>query len=1030
MSTLRRLPMLARLARRYARRHRGQTLRAVLGLLVVSLVLTTGMGLGDSMGSSLETSITERYGPVELIVRGPPSFNATVVEGLPAGAAAAPFGLTGAATLVVTGSVSNPARERAEAFASLRGVGPDEPVHLGQLPGGVAEPGPGEAVLSQALADRIAAQVGDRLVLRALPPDLNQTFGLQSVPANGTLAPGASLTVPVEVRPDALGILVTVRFGEGVVDGSAGSSDAWRPTGNLRSPLGQQHPGQPTASGLEVRVLAPVTAGEWNLSVDLPAGAPAPIDVDVLVRIAYTPPQIEDLVTVLNVTVTGIVPAQGRAGVTTRPMAMLHLASMQEALGLGGKASHGYFAVDGDAQAAADALELQLGNRTWDVDATKQDAIERVRRDAGNITGFILVMGGFTLVASMLLAYVLFSSLVEERRVELGVARALGLTRREVAISMVLEALIYAVLAAAVGLLLGLALVWGLLELINGYAAQFRAPRFELALAPMTVPLAFLGGVLLPVGTILAGSVRFARLDPARAIRGAPDDVRASRWLAKAAGAALALGGLLLCLDPLWILVGPGMAAAGLATMLLAARRRAWAALPAAAGVLYTVWTLYSFDRFPMTQREMDPVLTMLRALLVTLLLATIAMSSPRPFAALGRAFARIPPLRRPAYVALRYLGSRRVQAALTAAMVAVVAVIVAVMGTLAAIFAGTLLRDEGGYDVVGQSPFPLTTFPTPLPPADAAAVAEAQFLPVHQPLGDPRMTLDGKPFREGRFVRFAGISPSFAAANGYAVEERDPRYATDRDAWEAVAEGEAVLAPSFYFGPEGLRSGATLEVSTGRGTQSYVVAGMVPDARRADIYLAFDAVRGMGFPQTSTVLVRAAPDADATRLAHRLTEAYQEQGLVFESVEEEVREATDILRATVLVLQSFLFLGLFVGISSTGFLASRAVHERMRDIGTLRAMGYEPRDVPRAFVLESVLVSAFGLLIGLAVGLTVAHSIWWRSVRAFGGDFVLPWDVLLAFSVAVLGLTALASWRPTRRAARLDPAVALRHVE
>jgi putative ABC transport system permease protein len=248
-----------------------------------------------------------------------------------------------------------------------------------------------------------------------------------------------------------------------------------------------------------------------------------------------------------------------------------------------------------------------------------------------------------------------------------------------------------------------------------------------------------------------------------------------------------------------------------------------------------------------------------------------------------------------------------------------------------------------------------------------------------------------------------------------------------DRAAWQAVASGEALLAPPWYFDSGGLTVGRTLVIE-GRG--EYVVAGKVPDARRGDIFLAYDDVRGMGFPQTATVLVRVREGADASALAHRLTEEYQATGLVFESVAEEVQEASDVLQATVLVLQSFLFLGVFVGVSSTGFLAARAVHERRREIGTLRSLGYEARDVGHAFLLESTLVGAIGLVLGIVVGLAVAHSIWWRSVRDFGGDFILPWGVLAAFAVAVLGLTAWASWNPTRRAARLDPAEALRYVE
>lgn len=1013
MSRLARLPMLGRLAARYARRHRAQTVRAVLGLLVVSLILTVGLGLGDSLQASLERSVGTRFGPVDMVVRGPAQFNTTKVADMEA--AAGP-GVHGVPTLVVVGSIADPRSGRAEAFASLRGVVPGEPAVLGPLPGGVAEPGPGQTVLSNALATRLAAQVGDRVTLRLLPQDLNATFGIQTTTGSGALAAGERAEVPFTAGPATLGILATIE-GRGLA-------------ATLRSPTGQSIPAQPAGNGdaLEARVLGQVAPGGWNLTIT--AAATGATNYNATVRVGATPPDLQSLVVTLNATVAGIAPTEGRAAVTARPAALLPMADLEAALGRTGAASHAYFTVDGDAALVADAVERHLGNETWHADAVQADALTRIRTEAGQVTGFILVMGGFTMVASMLLAYVLFSSLVEERRVELGIARAVGLTRGEVGAAMLLEALIYAVLAAVAGVLVGLGLLAALEPVANAYSAQFNGPPLFLSLEPATIPLALAGGLLLPLGTIAAGTVRFTRLDPSRAIRGSPEDVRVSRRLAVGAGTLLLALGAALSLDRLGRLVGVALAAAGLATLLLAARRRAWAALAAAAGIAATAWSLYTFEAFPPLRRDLDPVFTMLRALAIALLAATLAFASPRPLRALGRLAARIRGLRRAAYAAFRYLAARRVQAGLTAAMVAVVAVVVTVMGTLAAVFAGSLVTQEAGYDLVGQSPFPLTTLPRPLNATDQAQVERMDFVAIHSPFGGARITVGGEPFRQGRNVRFAGVTPAFAAANHYELGDRADAYPNDRAAWDAVAAGQAVVAPAWYFGPGGLEVGDTLEVGSGPQARSYVVAGAIANARRAELFVAHDDVRAMGFPQSAVVFARAAPGTDPAQLAHRLTGLYQADGLAFESVAEEAQEAADLLQASILVVQSFLFLGVFVGIASTGFLAARAVHERMREIGTFRALGYEPADVRRAFVLEATLVGALGLAIGTAVGLAVAHSIWWRTARQGAGPFAVPWDVLAVFWVAVLVLTAVASWGPTRRAARLDPAVALRHVE
>jgi putative ABC transport system permease protein len=1011
MRLVRRLPMLGRLAARYAGRHRAQTVRAVLGLLVVALILTTGLGLGDSLGASLEQSVDTRFGPVEVIVRGPPLFNESVADAVLADPAVQAAGARGVPTLLVVGSAGNPARGRAEAFASLRGIHPGEATALGPLPGGAREPGPGEVVLAQDLATRLEAQPGDRLELRVLPTDL-EAFGLQSRTIPGNATPDGT-QVRFAVGADVLALLVEVA--------ANGTVEA-----RLADPDGREHPFAREPGFLEARVLGLVPPGNWTLQVR----ADATVPFEATVRTGSAPPDVARLVRLVNATVAAVVPAEGRGALTPRPGALMPRDDLQAALGMEGKASHLYLGTEGDPRAAAAAVRQALGPGEWHTNATKLEALERIRTDAAQLTGFILVMGGFTIVASILLAYLLFSSLVEERRVELGIARAVGVTRMEVAATMVLEALLYAGLAALAGLLLGLALLSALLPIIDSYSQELGGPHFFLAIEPASVATAFAGGVLLPVLTIALGSARFARLDPARAIRGAPDDVRVRHRPVRVAAAAVALLGLALLALPLWRLLGPPLVAAGATIFLLGARRRGWAAAAAALGILHAAWTLYTFDGFPQRRRDLDPVLTLLRALAITLLLAALAACSPAPFRAVGRVAGRLRGLRRAATMATAYLAARRAQVGLTAAMVAVVAVIVTVTGTLAAIFGGSIPTHEGGYEVVGQSPFPLTTFPRPLPAELAAEVERADFLPVHSTLGGGGIRVDGEPFRGGRGVRLAGATPGFAQATGLGMRELASGYASDAQAWQAVAAGEAVVAPPWLFDPGELRLGGTLQVGGGRDARNYTVAGMLQDARRGHLFVAHDDVRSMGFPQSALVYVRVADGADADAVAHRLTEAYQREGLAFESVAEEAAQAADLLQATVLVMQAFLFLGVLVGVSSTGFLASRAVHERMRETGTLRAVGYEPADVGRAFVLESTLVCALGLAVGLAVGALVAHSIWWRTIRETGTPFGLPWAMLALFAAGVLALTALASWWPARRAARLDPALALRHVE
>ena len=106
-----------------------------------------------------------------------------------------------------------------------------------------------------------------------------------------------------------------------------------------------------------------------------------------------------------------------------------------------------------------------------------------------------------------------------------------------------------------------------------------------------------------------------------------------------------------------------------------------------------------------------------------------------------------------------------------------------------------------------------------------------------------------------------------------------------------------------------------------------------------------------------------------------------------------------------------------------------RAVRERRRQIGMLRAMGLPSRTIRRAFVLEAGFIAARGLLIG--GGLAVLSS-WLLATRsdAFGESsipFSAPWGAIAAMLAAALVASLAATAVPAARAAAIRPAVALR---
>ncbi|MGB4361310.1 MAG: FtsX-like permease family protein [Rhodoferax sp.] len=111
------------------------------------------------------------------------------------------------------------------------------------------------------------------------------------------------------------------------------------------------------------------------------------------------------------------------------------------------------------------------------------------------------------------------------------------------------------------------------------------------------------------------------------------------------------------------------------------------------------------------------------------------------------------------------------------------------------------------------------------------------------------------------------------------------------------------------------------------------------------------------------------------------------------------------------------------------------AVYERIREIGTLAAIGTQPRKLMAIFLSEGLLLGLAGALAGVMLSYAVVAALnVWPIVFNFGREQITLHPALAASEVlgvlvlAVL-VSGLASLQPAWRAARMDPIQALRHV-
>jgi putative ABC transport system permease protein len=216
-----------------------------------------------------------------------------------------------------------------------------------------------------------------------------------------------------------------------------------------------------------------------------------------------------------------------------KPYVVLPPLVLQQLVGAVGQINRVYIANRGDGltgvaetdavtEAVYDAVVFGPLDAPLSVHDVKRDGVEFALR-AEEIFGRILTLFTlFALAIGLMLIFLIFVLLAAERRVELGMARALGMRRDAIARMLLFEGAAYDGVAAAVGLLAGLGLGAAIVLLVGPTIARLGYP-LKIRIDPGSMTVAFCLGLLSTLVTIALAAWAVSRTTVAAALRDLPE---------------------------------------------------------------------------------------------------------------------------------------------------------------------------------------------------------------------------------------------------------------------------------------------------------------------------------------------------------------------------------------------------------------------------------------------------------------------------------------------------------------------------
>lgn len=696
------------------------------------------------------------------------------------------------------------------------------------------------------------------------------------------------------------------------------------------------------------------------------------------------------------------------------------------------------------------------------VDTPKQAVLQAADRTGASLGAVFLMIGSFSIIAGALLLVNIFVMLGDERKTQLGVLRAVGMSRSGVAGALSLEGAMYSLLAVVPGTGLGLAVGWAVAKaagVIFGSFGGGAALKVTFAVSGTSIVNGIELGLLIGVTAIVLTSLRISRFNIIAAVRdlqktGPARNSGRLLTVAAVAGVLCAVAAVpaVAASQPQGSYLLPSVAAACTVPWLRKCLGARWAVTAAAFAVL--AWCVLLpvirpriFDAASMTVFVIEGTLIAVSAV------ALVSQNQQVLLAPLLRLGRRSPQ----GLLAIRLAGAyplaKRFRTGATLIMYTLITLVLVLLVEITGVFQSTIASQTQQI----TAGFTLRV--------DVAPGASHAVLRMARSAGDGGQvtstavltsavaTATDPGHRTTAPLHAIAIGVDSAALQSMAFDARLPGLTTDAAVWHRIAVDARYVAIDAFFGSAGGPPGHyyspgdrfVIRDPVTANTRTVIIAGVL---NSATIFYPYATAVGGEFPvvgstrmvrevfggdaEASGALLKLRADVSPGAVAGRLQARGLTAGLVATPLPAAVRQLFSANIAFFRLMQGFLGLGLLVGVAGIGVVMIRAVHERRRTIGMLRALGAQASTMRQTFLLESGFIAGEGVVLGCVLGLLTTWLMYQKSAQfaSFHVPFPIEWGIVALLAIVTLIASLLATIGPARRAAGIRPAIAVRVAE